>query len=208
MASRAYDMSRRARAVDAAREAALSAAYALLADPNCHELSVDATARAAGVTRATLYNQFGSRSELLVAVFRDLGRRMKADRIYVAMRLPDPVQALTETVRESTRAYARERQVIRKLFALAALDAEVQVEVERSERQRRQSLVHLVARLAACGHTHTDVAEAAAMLASLTSFQVFEALSFDVGPRLTERRLLDLAQVYLGISNNEQGGIE
>src|SRR6478609_11128922 len=158
MAARAYDMSRRARAVEAAREAALSAAYSLLADPSCHELSVDATARAAGVTRATLYNQFGSRTELLVAIFRDLGRRMKAERIYVAMRLPDPVQALTSTLRESTRAYGRERQVIRKLFALAALEAEVQAEVERSERQRRQSLVHLATRLAACGYTHGNVA--------------------------------------------------
>src|SRR6478609_1692255 len=128
MASRAYDMSRRARAVDAAREAALSAAYALLSDPKCHELSVDATARAAGVTRATLYNQFGSRSEPLVAVFRDLARRMRADRIYVAMRLPNPVQALTEPLRESARAYAPERQVIRKLFAVAPRVAEVQAQ--------------------------------------------------------------------------------
>src|SRR6478609_7950795 len=131
MAARAYDMSRRARAVEAAREAALSAAYSLLADPSCHELSVDATARAAGVTRATLYNQFGSRTELLVAIFRDLAQRMKAERIYAAMRLPEPMQALNATLRESTRAYTREQRVIRKLFAFAALDVEVQSEIAR-----------------------------------------------------------------------------
>src|SRR4051794_27733223 len=140
MAARAYDMRRRAGEVDAARAHALSAAYQLLREPAGRDLSLDAVARAAGVTRATLYNQFGSRTALLVAIFQDLGRRMRAERIHAAMRLPDPEQALRATLCESTRAYAREAQVIRKLFAFAALDAEVSAEVARSERQRRRSL--------------------------------------------------------------------
>jgi len=193
MGQRAYDMSRRALAVDAARAQALSVAYQLLSDPKCRELSLDAVARAAGVTRATLYNQFGSRAELLVGIFRDLAQRMKAERIQRAMRLPEPDRALTLTVREATRAYAREQQVIRKLFAFSVLDAEVQAEVERSERQRRRSLLHLAARLVAQGHTRLTTEEAAELLASLTSFQAFEAFTFGAGPRLAERRLLRLA---------------
>jgi len=205
MATRSYDMSRRSRAVDAAREQASSAAYQLLADPACHELSLDDVARAAGVTRATLYNQFGSRAALLVAIFRELARRMKAERIYVAMRLPDPLQALNATLRESTRAYAREQRVIRKLFAFAALDAEVQVEVARSERTRRESLAHLAARLSERGQLRMSVEDATALLASLTSFQAFEAWAFDAGPRITEQRLRQLAHAGLGISNGKEG---
>lgn len=206
MGVRAYDMSRRARAVDAARAQALSAAYALLSDPKSRELSLDAVARAAGVTRATLYNQFGSRAELLVAIFRELGQRMKAERISEAMRLPEPEQALSATLRESTRAYAREQQVIRKLFAFAALDAEMQIEIERSERKRRQSLVQLAERLVARGHTNSTAESAAELLASLTSFQAFEAFTFDAGPRLAERRLLHLAWAGLNSSNGKGGG--
>ncbi|HYQ30796.1 MAG TPA: TetR/AcrR family transcriptional regulator [Polyangiaceae bacterium] len=205
MESRAYDMRRRGKAVDAARERALSAAYALLLDPSCQELSFDAVARAAGVTRATLYNQFGARPALLVAIFRDLGRRMKAERIYAAMRLAQPEQALLATLRESTRSYARQAPVIRKLFAFAALDGEVSAEVERSERQRRQSLAHLAARLVESGNTRLEVSAATALLAALTSFQAFEALAFDTGPRLTERRLLELARA--GLAANKKGRV-
>jgi len=205
MATRSYDMSRRSRAVEAAREQVSSAAHQLLADPACHELSLDAVARAAGVTRATLYNQFGSRAELLVAIFRDLGQRMKAERIYAAMRLPDPMGALDSTLRESTRAYSREQRVIRKLFAFAALDGEVQAEVTRSERTRRQSLAHLAARLSERGQLRVTVEDATALLASLTSFQAFEAWSFDAGPRITEQRLQKLAHAGLGISHGKEG---
>jgi len=202
MATRAYDMQHRARAVDAARSQVLSAAYGLLADPTCRELSLDAVARAVGVTSAPLYNQFGSRAALLVAVFQDLGRRMKAERIHAALHLPEPKQALQATLHESTRAYAREQPVIRKLFAFAALDQEVNVEVERSERLRRQSLAPLGARLVASGETCIEAAAAADLLAALTSFQAFEALSFDTGPRLVERRLLLLVQAGLGVSKH------
>jgi AcrR family transcriptional regulator len=203
MGLRVYDMRGRAQAVEAARAHALSAAYALLADPACRELSVDAVARAAGVTRATLYNQFGSRPALLVAIFQDLGRRMKAERIYAAMRVPEPERALRATLRESTRAYARQAHVIRKLFAFAALDAEVSAEVAQSERKRRQSLAHLATRLAANGDTCLDAAATAALLAALTSFQAFEALAFDSGPRLTERRLLELVRAGLGAAKTK-----
>jgi len=199
MAARVYDMRRRARAVEAAREQALAAAYGLLAKPSSRELSLDAIARAAGVTRATLYNQFGSRAELLVAIFRDLGQRMKSERIHAAMRLPEPEQALATMLCESTRAYAREQQVIRKLFAFAALDSDVNVEVQRAERERRHSLAHLAGRLLAGGHTRVEVAAAAELLGALTSFQAFEALAFDTAPKLIERRLLDLVWAGLAI---------
>jgi len=197
-------MSQRARAVEAARNQALSAAYGLLADPRARELSVDAVARAAGVTRATLYNQFGSRAELLLALFHELGRRMKAERIHAAMRLPDAELALEATLRESTRAYARQRAVIRKVFALASLDVELGNEVERAERQRRQSLARLAARLVTGGHTRLAVSEAAELLAVLTSFGAFEAFAFEAGPKLAERRLLQL--VRAGLSGEKGNG--
>ncbi|HKO46355.1 MAG TPA: helix-turn-helix domain-containing protein [Polyangiaceae bacterium] len=198
MAGRAYDMRRRVGAVAAARKHALDAAYELLRDPACRDLGVEAVARAAGVTRVTLYNQFGSRAALLVAVFQDLGRRMKAERIHAAMRLTEPEQALCATLRESTRAYARQRPVIRKLFAIAVLDAEVSAEVLRSERQRRKSLAPLAARLVESGEIGLGVAAATALLASLTSFQAFEAFAADSGPRLCERRLISLVRAGLG----------
>lgn len=200
MAARAYDMQGRRQALQASRAAALAAACALLADPRCRELSVDTVARAAGVTRATLYNHFGSRAGLLVAVFEQLGRRMKAERIHAAMRVPAPLQALSAMFHESTSAWARERELVRKVFAFAALDGAVRHEVERAEGLRRQSLQHLAKRLVAAGVVRASAREAAALLAGLTSFQAFEALSVDTAPKVVERRLLALALGGLGCS--------
>lgn len=50
---------------------------------------------------------------------------------------------MTKTIQESTRGLGREQYAVRKLFALASLDAEVQSEVSRAERARRSSLLHL-----------------------------------------------------------------
>jgi AcrR family transcriptional regulator len=204
MVARAYSMQNRRQALALSRAHALRAACSLLARDDCRELNLDSVARAAGVTRATLYNHFGSRAGLLLAVFQELGRRMKAESIHAAMRLPDPQRALAAMLHESTQAWARERELVRKVFALAVLDPEMRQEVERAEQQRRHSLLHLAKRLAAAGVLGISVSEAAALLAGLSSFQAFEALAVDAAPKLVERRLLELSLAGLGMARRQE----
>lgn len=201
-------MQARTRAVEAARARAVQAAYELLLQPECHELGLDAVARRAGVTRVTLYNHFGSRSLLLLELFQELGRRMGAKRIHTAMRLADPLLAMTAVIRESTRGLWREQQAIRKLFAFSVLDEELYREIERAERARRRSLLHLAERLSEAQKLVLGSRDAAALLAQLTSFQAFEALAFDSGARLVEQRLQHLARAGLGISETKGGKSE
>jgi AcrR family transcriptional regulator len=52
--------------------------------------SLDAIAKAADVTRLTVYNQFGSRRGLLEAVFDDIARRGRLHRLNDAMAESDP----------------------------------------------------------------------------------------------------------------------
>ncbi|WP_404558819.1 TetR/AcrR family transcriptional regulator [Bradyrhizobium niftali] len=52
--------------------------------------SLDAVAKAANVTRLTVYNQFGSRRGLLEAVFDDIARRGRLGRLDDAVDDPDP----------------------------------------------------------------------------------------------------------------------
>jgi AcrR family transcriptional regulator len=197
---RRYDMTRRRGAVSQSRERAVAAAYRLLERPSTRELGLEAIAAQIGVTRATLYNQFGSRSALLVELFGAVGRRAGSEQIYRAMRLVEPERAALTTLRESTRGLAREQRVIRKLFALSVLDAELSREIARAERARRASLLHLAKRLASARCISVPVAEAAALLAALTSFQAFEAFSVGVGPLVVERRLRRLLQNGLGLN--------
>src|SRR5215813_6239261 len=57
-------------------------------------LSLESVAEQAGVTRATVYNQFGSRRGLLEAVFDHIGKRGGLHRIRQAMAEEDPRVAL------------------------------------------------------------------------------------------------------------------
>jgi AcrR family transcriptional regulator len=197
VAGRPYDMQNRARARAATRERTLAVACGLLRGTHYRELTLEAVAAAAGVTRVTVYNHFGSRRGLLLAVFGELGRRMRAERIQSAMREPDAQRALARVLVEAARAWRRERRAVSRIFALAALDPDVRRAVARSERARRTSLAYLARRLGEAGALGVSRAEATAQLGALTSFQVFEALS-TAGASRVEARLAVLARSALG----------
>ena len=144
---RPYDMRRRAAAAEDTRRRIIDAAHRLLADQNGGRLRVHEVARAAGVSRATLYNRVGPRRSLLAAVFRDQGRLIGYGRVQEAMADRDAVRALDATVRESCRAWSVIRVAIRRTLALAALDREVGRLVGRYEASRWAGLSGLVSRL-------------------------------------------------------------
>jgi AcrR family transcriptional regulator len=193
-------MAGRKQAQAAARSRAVAAACELLSGKECGELTLESVAAAAGVTRVTLYNYFGSRVELLLAVFRELGRRMRAERIRDAIRESDAEAALERLFVESTRAWQRERLAVSRVFALSVFDAELGREVARAERKRRASLGSLARRLADAGAlgSSTSAGEATQTLAALTSFQAFDAFA-SASTAGIERRLLELARRGLGI---------
>src|SRR5713226_10086028 len=70
-----HDLGKRQAGVDRTRAAVLTAARELVAAGGGTSLSVGAVARRAGVSRLTIYNRFGSRSELLRAVAGEAHRR-------------------------------------------------------------------------------------------------------------------------------------
>jgi len=200
VATRSYDMAGRKQAQAAARARTVAAACELLSGQECGELTFESVAAAAGVTRVTLYNYFGSRAELLLAVFRELGRRMRAERIRDALQESDAEAALGRLFVESTRAWQRERLAVSRVFALSIFDAELGREVARAEQKRRASLRSLVRRLADAGALGSGISagEATRTLGALTSFQAFSAFAV-AGTAGIERRLLELARRSLGM---------
>ena len=73
MATRSYVSSIRAAAAAGRRNQVMDAAARLLREQtNFAAFSLDSVAKAAGVTRLTVYNQFGSRRGLLEVLFDDL----------------------------------------------------------------------------------------------------------------------------------------
>src|SRR6185295_3653991 len=95
MTPRVYRLGRRQAAVDRTRARILKAARAALTARGSAEFSIDAVARRARVTRATVYQRFGSRAKLLEALFGDLAQEGGMWDLREAFARPDPGQALS-----------------------------------------------------------------------------------------------------------------
>jgi len=109
---RRYVSSVRTAAAAAKRDHVLEAAARLLReDTSIAAFSLDAVAKAAGVTRLTVYNQFGSRRGLLEAVFDGIARQGGLTEIPDAMAMADPLMALDRLVQIFCGFWNRDRAV-------------------------------------------------------------------------------------------------
>jgi AcrR family transcriptional regulator len=196
-------MRRRAEAAAGTRKRILEAAHSLLNRSDGTALTLQEVAAAAGVTRATIYKSVGSRAELLAAVFEDQGRLIGYERVRAASALPDAAEALVETVRESSRAWSRMPEAIRKTLALGVIDAEVGEVVARYEGYRRAEMQELARRAYEAGVLGEGVTakHAAAVLSLLTSFSAFDVLRREGGVRAATEHLASCAHSALGIKS-------
>ena len=120
MKKRAYVSSVRSAAAAEKRDRVIDAAAKLLReDASIARFSLDTVAKAAGVTRLTVYNQFGSRRGLLEAVFDDIARRGGLHEIADAMAMPDPLLALDRVVEIFCGFWARDAAIGRLHEAMA-----------------------------------------------------------------------------------------
>src|SRR5213595_3119494 len=148
MKKRAYVSSVRSAAAAEKRDRVIEAAAKLLReDESIARFSLDTVAKAAGVTRLTVYNQFGSRRGLLEAVFDDIAREGGLHRIADAMAMADPREALDRLVEIFCAFWNRDSAVGRLHDAMATDPEFADAILERNER-RRKGLTVLVGRIA------------------------------------------------------------
>src|SRR3977135_1867223 len=131
---------KRARVIEAA-------ARSLREDASIATFSLDAVAKAAGVTRLTVYHQFGSRRGLLEAVFDDIAQRGGLTAIPDAMAMPDPRAALDRLVGNLFPLLGRAPAGGRLHEAMATDPEFAQALLERNER-RRKTIDVVVGRIA------------------------------------------------------------
>jgi AcrR family transcriptional regulator len=174
MSPRRYSLGQRAPAVDETRLRILAAAREVL---ETHDrLTIDAVAQAADVARMTIYNQFGSRVGLLEALFDWLAARGGIDRLPLVFQQPDPDLALEAFVVTFCGFWASDRRVLRRLRALAVLDAELEGLVRARDERRRGGLRVLLQRRPRQSPAALDI------LYTLTSFESFDSLATDQRP--------------------------
>ena len=178
MSPRPYNLGRRQAQINHGRRQVLDAARRLLAEARSYgEFTVDAVARGAGVARATVYYQFGSKPGLLEAVCDDLAEAGGLSDLADAFMEPDANAAWSRFVGVFGRFWDADRPVMRRLRALAQLDPEVAGVIAARDQRRRQGIEVLLARLLDQSAS-TEVRDAIARrLFALTSFETFDALA-------------------------------
>lgn len=173
MSPRPYQLGRRQADIDEVRHRILEAARALLTESTHYAaFTVDAVAKRADVARATVYYQFGSKTGLLEALCDSLAERGGMTELGIAFTTPDADEALRLLVAAFARFWGTDRQVMRRLRALAALDPDVGAVIAARDERRRHALRALLER-------RTDVTDSARALRithMLTSFETYEAL--------------------------------
>jgi AcrR family transcriptional regulator len=172
----------------ATRGKILSAVRELLEEGSFHASTVEDVADRAGISRATLYQHFGSRLGLVDAMCESFD----ANPALVSLREADSLDELIALV---VRFWASEEQILRQLYGVAAVDPAAADLVERQRADRRGELERLLRRL-----RPKDSRRALAHLLVLTSFETFEELRRHAGLSEPEvvRMLQGTARTLLG----------
>jgi AcrR family transcriptional regulator len=136
-------------------------------------VSLDAVAKAAGVTRLTIYNQFGSRRGLLEALFDDAAERGGIKELADAARHSDPQAGLHQVVRILCRFWS-DHPVIGRLADAAGADPELSEALRDHQGRRRQAIDALLARIPGSAARRADTGD---LLAALISPATFRELS-------------------------------
>jgi AcrR family transcriptional regulator len=179
MAPRKYEQQLRAASAAETRRRILDALYEQLRTVPTEPLSLGQVAKAAEVSRSTIYLVFGSRAGLFEALAMDVLQRGGMARMMRDAEDPDPLRALHGAVRGCVMMYAAHADVLRALAALAVVDAEsVGSVLSQMEGGRATGMRELARHLADHGALRDGVTVDAAtdLLWLLTSFSSFDQL--------------------------------
>ena len=175
--SRAYSMEKRAAFSAETRRRILDAARRSLAGGKSADLGLDAIAGAAGVSRVTIYNQFGSRSGLLEALYDYLAMRGGVRRGKEALSQKHPDDALVGFIRALVNFWSSDSLAIRRLHAMGALDPEIAKGLAAREARRRRAAREIVRRVATAAKSQQRHRLVADVLCALVSFETYDSLA-------------------------------
>jgi AcrR family transcriptional regulator len=189
---RGYDLGKRLEQMDRTRAAVLKAAREQLETGGMRDFSMEALARAAGVTRQTIHNLFRTRSGVLEALFDQIALQSGMQQMAQVMQQRDPGRMLAAFIDIFATFWAGNRLLLRRIHGIAAIDPEFGAAVEARNRRRQMAASHLVERLSSAGPRWTESRKtrAAGLLVAFTSFEFFDVLTENAGGSEPARALL------------------
>ena len=192
MVTRQYVSELRASGAAEKRQRVIEVARQILRQQGVGSFSLDTVAKAAGVTRLTVYNQFGSRRGLLEAVFDEIAARGGLADLADSFANPDPRRGLEDLIGIFCRFWSSD-PALAALHDATVVDEEFgQALSERTER-RRDSIRTLVEEIAAVGIAEDRKIEVIDLIYTLTTCATFVSLSRDRSPEAVERMIVEIA---------------
>jgi AcrR family transcriptional regulator len=192
-ATRAYRARRRPTRSEQTRERITAAVRELLAEGSFHESTVEQVAVRAGISRATVYQHFRSRLELVDAICDTFDANAALIELRQTVALQDTDAALDGTIAKAVRFWASEDAVLRELYGVVSIDPAARELVDRQRADRRGEMQRLARRLRAGGRLRPGLGERDALdaLMVLTSYETFRELQ---AAGRSERRVVRMLQ--------------
>lgn len=119
---RTYTLHKRAQAAQDTRLSIVEATRTLLAETGYPDISLDDIARKAGVSRQTIYVQFGSKSGVLQAVGEHIEHAALDQLIPTLLQASNPLEALRLGLERVVSFFEHDTQVLRNLYAQTVYD--------------------------------------------------------------------------------------
>ncbi len=156
----------------------MEATRELLDEGSFHESTVEQVGERAGVSRATVYQYFPSRLELVDAICDTFAENPALLAVREAVDLPDVEEALDETIANSVRFWSSEDAILKQLYGATAVDPASRDLVERQLSDRRSEMQRLARRLGESGRLRRGLDRSAALahLLALTGYGTYREL--------------------------------
>jgi AcrR family transcriptional regulator len=156
----------------------MDATRELLDEGTFHETTVEQVGERAGVSRATVYQHFPSRLDLVDAMCDTFGQNPALLKLRDSVELDDLEAAMRETIADAVRFWSSEDSVLQQLYGVSAVDPAAQALVERQWRDRRGEMQKLARRLdeGRALRSGVDRREALTQLMMLTSYGTYREL--------------------------------
>lgn len=200
MAMRPYTAARRRESVETV-DRVLKAAERLIKEDAFHAATMDELAVAAGVSRATVFNRFGSKLGVLEALFTRGMEGPEMAAVQEALALDDPVAALDAVVEAGCAIWEACGFVVQQLQAVAVLEPDAAALIDQQRDEQRADLQGLTRRLAKEGRLRPGLSQtrATATLHMLTSLESFLWLrqGYGLSLRQTRETLAELSRTLL-----------
>jgi AcrR family transcriptional regulator len=175
---RPYELGKRLEQMGRTKAAVLASARAQLESGGMREFSMESLAKASGVTRQTIHNLFGTRTNLLETLFDQIARDAGMERMREVMMTSDPQSMLDGFIAVFSTFWAKNRLLLKRIHGIAAIDPEFGDAIRARNQRRRMAATRVIERLDSGVQSMSieDKCDRIVCLVALTSFEFFDAL--------------------------------